>query len=102
MNRRGFLKLLGAAAPVALAKPTYFFAPVGGWASDVIINPSEEGLLPYAVNNGSYSTWINKTPAEILADFNFTMESIGKRDFAEADKFYMSAQSKFLIERRMK
>lgn len=31
MNRRNFLKLLSAAAPVAAAAPTYFFAPIGGW-----------------------------------------------------------------------
>ena len=39
MNRRSFLKLLGAAGPVAAVVPTYFFAPVGGWKSDVIVNP---------------------------------------------------------------
>lgn len=31
MNRRHFLKLLSATAPVAAAAPTYFFAPRGGW-----------------------------------------------------------------------
>jgi hypothetical protein len=40
MDRRGFLKMLGLAAPVAIA-PTYFFAPIGGWKSDVIINPNQ-------------------------------------------------------------
>lgn len=39
MNRRGFLKLLGMAAPVAAVAPKYFFAPIGGWKSDVILNP---------------------------------------------------------------
>lgn len=37
MNRRSFLKLFTA---VTVA-PTYFFAPVGGWKSDTIINPNE-------------------------------------------------------------
>jgi hypothetical protein len=31
MNRRSFLSLFGSAAAVAVTKPTYFFAPVGGW-----------------------------------------------------------------------
>jgi hypothetical protein len=39
MNRRSFLKLFTAAGPVAAVAPTYFFAPVGGWKSDVIIDP---------------------------------------------------------------
>jgi hypothetical protein len=39
MNRRSFLKLLSAVAPVAAVTPTYFFAPVGGWKSDVISHP---------------------------------------------------------------
>lgn len=33
MNRRSFLSLFGSAAAVAAVKPTYFFAPVGGWKS---------------------------------------------------------------------
>jgi hypothetical protein len=33
MNRRGFFKLLGLAAPVAVVAPKYFFAPIGGWQS---------------------------------------------------------------------
>lgn len=41
MDRRSFLKLFAAAVPVAAVAPTYFFAPVGGWKSDTIINPSE-------------------------------------------------------------
>lgn len=39
MNRRSFLKLFAAAGPVAAAAPTYFFAPVGGWKSNMIVNP---------------------------------------------------------------
>jgi hypothetical protein len=31
MDRRSFLKLFAAAAPVAVVAPTYFFAPRGGW-----------------------------------------------------------------------
>ena len=31
MDRRGFLKMLGLAIPVAAAAPSYFFAPAGGW-----------------------------------------------------------------------
>jgi hypothetical protein len=32
-SRRGFLKMLGLAIPVAAAAPSYFFAPAGGWYS---------------------------------------------------------------------
>ena len=31
MNRRSFLGLFGAASASAIVKPTYFFAPAGGW-----------------------------------------------------------------------
>ena len=48
MNRRSFLKLFAAAGPVAAVAPTYFFAPVGGWKSDVILNPWDT-LTPYQV-----------------------------------------------------
>jgi hypothetical protein len=37
MNRRGFLGMLGVAA----VAPTYFFAPIGGWKSDLILNPAD-------------------------------------------------------------
>jgi hypothetical protein len=46
MNRRRFLQMLGMAAPVAAVAPTYFFAPVGGWHSDVIAHPPT--LLEFA------------------------------------------------------
>lgn len=32
------MKLFGAAAPVAAVAPSYFFAPIGGWKSDVIVH----------------------------------------------------------------
>ncbi len=32
--------MLGMAAPV-VAAPKYFFAPIGGWHSEVIVNPME-------------------------------------------------------------
>lgn len=31
MDRRGFLKLFGAASTADIVAPTYFFAPTGGW-----------------------------------------------------------------------
>jgi hypothetical protein len=50
MNRRGFLKLFASAAPVAVVAPTYFFAPIGGWKSDVIVNPDYYGIQwPYTI-----------------------------------------------------
>jgi hypothetical protein len=49
MNRRGFLKLFGGAAAVATVAPTYFFSPIGGWKSDVIVNPTT-----YIVGQNAY------------------------------------------------
>lgn len=40
MNRRNFLRTLFGAAAVQAA-PTYFLPPIGGWKSDVIVNPNE-------------------------------------------------------------
>ena len=40
LDRRQFLRLFAAAAPVAAVAPKYFFAPVGGWHSDVIACPA--------------------------------------------------------------
>jgi hypothetical protein len=37
-SRRGFLKMLSMAIPVAAAAPSYFFAPAGGWACGGIIS----------------------------------------------------------------
>lgn len=37
ISRRGFMGMLAAAT----ASRTYFFAPVGGWKSDLIINPND-------------------------------------------------------------
>ena len=31
MNRRSFLSMMGFVAPAVIVKPTYFFAPPGGW-----------------------------------------------------------------------
>jgi hypothetical protein len=41
MDRRSFLRNLLGAAPVIAVAPKYFFAPIGGWKSDVIVNPGE-------------------------------------------------------------
>jgi hypothetical protein len=50
MDRRQFLRTLGLAAPVAVVAPTYFFAPIGGWHSDVIAHANfysyPKGLRP--------------------------------------------------------
>lgn len=40
--------MLGA----VIAKPTYFFAPVGGWSSDVIINPANFHTAAMTVSGG--------------------------------------------------
>ena len=39
LNRRNFLRL--AAGAVAVPTVSYFFAPVGGWKSDVIVHPKD-------------------------------------------------------------
>jgi hypothetical protein len=57
MNRRSFLKLFAAAGPVAAVAPTYFFAPVGGWKSDVVVNPNSVPTLDrvyFLGKNGIY------------------------------------------------
>lgn len=60
VSRRGFLTGFGAALA---AGKTYFFAPVGGWHSDLIVNPNHvvsetvvntNGRVAY---NGRYHTW---------------------------------------------
>lgn len=60
MNRRGFLKMLGLAAPVLAAKPTYFFAPPAGWTSTVsgIVVPRPNQLLTVE--------WVTARTLEIL------------------------------------
>ncbi len=39
MDRRSFLRSFFGGATVAAVAPTYFFAPIGGWKSDVIHSP---------------------------------------------------------------
>ncbi len=46
VSRRSFLRLLGLLAPVVAAAPKYFFAPIGGWKSDVIVNPIDIAYMP--------------------------------------------------------
>jgi hypothetical protein len=51
VNRRGFLQLLAGSAAAAVAaavaapKVSYFFAPVGGWESDIILQADD--FAPY-------------------------------------------------------
>ena len=47
MNRRDFLRLFAAAAPVAAVAPKYFFAPVGGWHSDLIVHPKDPACFEH-------------------------------------------------------
>lgn len=47
LSRRGFFRLLGAAAVAPVLEPIakrYFFSPIGGWKSDVIVNPGNQFL----------------------------------------------------------
>lgn len=39
MDRRSFFRGLFGAVAVASTNPVSFFAPIGGWSSDVLINP---------------------------------------------------------------
>jgi hypothetical protein len=71
VNRRAFLKLFAAAGPVAAIAPTYFFAPIGGWRSDVIVNPLFPPDRMYHVDrNGIYENGIriSRTLDEILRE----------------------------------
>lgn len=43
MNRRRFLSILAGAG--AASATSYFFAPIGGWKSDVIAQPNPQWLL---------------------------------------------------------
>lgn len=62
VSRRGFLKFLGAAVPIAAVAPTYFLPPIGGWKSDVIVNPN------------TTPNWSQLTPQQIMADINYLIE----------------------------
>lgn len=44
MDRRGFLRLLAGAGVAAATNPVHFLAPIGGWKSDVIVNPNDGAL----------------------------------------------------------
>lgn len=57
MNRRAFLKLFAAAGPVAAIAPTYFFAPVGGWKSDLIVKPDPRMIM---VSNPTGPDWLKE------------------------------------------
>ena len=61
ITRRGFFGLFGAAAVAAVVKPTYFFAPIGGWTSDSIINPYEPDLI---IN--PYDLWADPLTPEMV------------------------------------
>lgn len=56
LTRRGFLKMLGMAAPVAVA-PTYFFAPIGGWKSDLIAQPMGLDGIPWWGATSNSGIW---------------------------------------------
>lgn len=40
LSRRGFLKMVGMAAPAAVVAPKYFLPPIGGWGSGMVIHPN--------------------------------------------------------------
>jgi len=61
MDRRSFLKLFAAAGPVAVVAPKYFFAPVGGWKSDVIVHPrTATGAQLLMASNPSGPSWVKE------------------------------------------
>lgn len=62
MNRRSFLQLLGMAAPAAVIAPKYFLAPIGGWRSDVIVNPSETIALQHELVRAELDTLYESDP----------------------------------------
>ena len=65
MNRRSFLRGLFGAAAVATA-PTYFFAPIGGWKSDTIVNPNEVAI-------GQYADYVNISDFDIKTAISYSV-----------------------------
>lgn len=80
MNRRDFLRLFAAASPAAAVAPTYFFAPVGGWKSDLILNPYESSVPLGPVDACSLSRAYNRQNGmltiEILKEFHRRMNLV--------------------------
>lgn len=66
MNRRNFLKLFASAAPVAAVAPKYFFAPLGGWHSEVIANPFNATPFGYNAVGGVLSAELVRRMARRL------------------------------------
>jgi hypothetical protein len=60
--------LLGTSVIAAAPKVVYVFAPPGGWNLT-------DGQV-WASNSSGNSLWLNKTPTEILADFNYALTQV--------------------------
>ena len=65
MNRRGFLRTLVGAA--AASTTTYFLPPIGGWHSDVIVNPATTAYLAHDGGVESFG-WPLMYPPPAAAD----------------------------------
>ena len=68
MDRRGFLKLLAGAGVAAATNPVHFLAPIGGWKSDVIVNPHQQ---PGRIDFLNLENWARLEPAPLdFYEFN--------------------------------
>lgn len=88
MNRRNFLRSLAIITPAAAVAPTYFFAPIGGWHSDVIVQPSWDfsqqayyfrysyvGLDVGVEHDETWAVWFDKQGTEIKRTRLYPSES---------------------------
>jgi hypothetical protein len=66
--------MLGLAVPVAAVAPTYVFAPIGGWRSDVIVNPA---TFPIRDHQGAVLALLSRTDAYSISLEDLT--SLGLR-----------------------
>lgn len=64
MNRRRFLSLLAGAG--AASATSYFFAPIGGWKSDVIAQPKTLSYLIPPLGE----TWLFGSEGQVVAKLN--------------------------------
>lgn len=66
ISRRGFMGMLAAAT----ASRTYFFAPVGGWKSDLIINPNDAEPNVTVARNAGRTFYCGQYSAISVSDLN--------------------------------
>ena len=95
MNRRMFLRsLLGTSVIAAAPKVVYVFAPPSGWNLT-------DGQV-WASNSSDNSLWLNKTPTEILADFNYALTQVWvNSELLAPDQFEFSAANLKILDLKL-